>query len=115
MSEQKLESEMESIRDEGRDLGRKQNPQRKVVNKIDPVCTPRGLNPDDAKVLFHPIDYIVFNGIKTGKMKDIILLDRERRHPDGRKLQRSIERVVESGNYEWQTVRIDDSGNIKCK
>ena len=46
--------------------------------KIDPVFTPRRLNPDDAKVLFHPIDFVVFDGMKNAdQVKRIVLLDRE--------------------------------------
>jgi predicted Holliday junction resolvase-like endonuclease len=86
------------------------------VKKIDRIFTPRGLNPDDAKVLFHPIDYVVFNGMKDNNMiRDIVLLDRERRDMLSRRLQRSIEKTIESGNYEWRTISIDERGEIRSK
>lgn len=114
MAQQELEDMAETLREKARELGRKQA--AKIVKKIDPVCTPLGLNPDDAKVLFHPIDYIIFDGMKDGPtIRKIMLLDRQRRDADSRKLQRSIERAIESGSYEWQTVIINDSGKIICK
>jgi len=113
-AEEKLDETEEEIREQARVKGRKQA--LRVVRKIDPIFTPRGLNPDDAKVLLHPIDYIVFNGMKdSGKMKNIVLLDRERKDASFRKLQRSIEKTIESGNYEWQTIRIDEGGKITYK
>jgi predicted Holliday junction resolvase-like endonuclease len=76
----------------------------------------RKLNPDDAKVIFHPIHYIVFNGMKAPEpIKNIILLDRKEKGKDHRGLQRSIEKVVEHENYEWQTLRVQEDGKIKVE
>ena len=80
--------------------------------------TPQGeaLNPDDAKVIFHPIDYIVFNGMKApDPIKNIILLDRQAKGTDHRSLQKSIGRVIEHENYEWQTLRVQEDGKIKVE
>lgn len=113
-AEARLEVKEREIRDKAREKGRKQA--LTVVKRIDKIFTPRGLNPDDAKLLFHPLDYVVFKGMKTsGKIENIILFDRERRDATARKLQRSIERTVASGNYEWQTIRIDEVGKITRK
>lgn len=113
-AEERLEGKKQELQEKAREKGRKLA--LKVVRKLDPIFTPRGLNPDDAKVLFHPIDYIVFDGMKGENIiKEIVLLDRERREASSRRLQRSVEKAIESGNYEWQTVVIDDFGKIKCK
>jgi predicted Holliday junction resolvase-like endonuclease len=62
------------------------------------------------------IDYIVFDGMKAPEpMKNIILLDRKEKGKDHRGLQRSIERVVEHENYEWQTLRVQEDGKIKVE
>jgi len=34
---------------------------------------------------------------------------------ENRSLQRSIERVVERENYEWQTLRVREDGKIKVE
>lgn len=113
-AQERLDAKQEELREKAREKGRKQA--LKVVRKIDMIFTPRGLNPDDAKVLFHPIDYVVFNGMKDSNMiRDIVLLDRERRDVPSRRLQRSIEKTIESGNYEWRTIVVDEHGEIKCK
>jgi predicted Holliday junction resolvase-like endonuclease len=49
--------------------------------------------PDDAKIIFHPIDYVVFDGMKKESIKNIILLDRQEKGTDHRALQRSIEKL----------------------
>lgn len=109
--EEKLEEEKEKLQEKAREKGRERA--QKVVRKIDPVFTPRKLNPDDAKVIFHPIDYIVFNGMKENSLRNITLLDRETSDPQHRSIQRSIEKVIEKGNYEWQTLRVLENGKIK--
>lgn len=111
---QKLDEKEEGLREKAREKGR-QLAQR-AIRKIDPIFTPRKLNPDDAKVIFHPIDYIVFNGMKAPEpIKNIILLDREEKGGDHRSLQKSIEKVVEHENYEWQTLRVQEDGKIKVE
>jgi len=113
-AEEKLDEKEEELREKARKKGRKQA--LKAAMKIDAIFTPRGFNPDDVKVLFHPIDYIVFNGMKnTDGMRNIVLLDRERKDASARKLQKSIEKTIESENYEWQTIRIDEGGKITYK
>ena len=64
--------------------------------------------------MFHPIDYLVFKGMKeSGSVKGVLLLDREAKDGNHRAVQKSIEKVVERENYEWQTLRVKEDGKIK--
>jgi predicted Holliday junction resolvase-like endonuclease len=111
----RLEEILIEREDEFRDKARKKGRHyaRLIARKIDPVFTPRKLNPDDAKVLFHPIDFIVFNGMKENKIKNIFLLDRRRSSNPA--LQESICKVIERERYEWQTLRISEDGKISVE
>ena len=109
-AEKKLNEKEETIRENARISGR--NEANKIVKKIDKIFHPLKLNPDDSKVIFHPVDYIVFNGMKAGQMENLILLDKAIGDAD-KKLQESIQKVVEKQNYEWITLRVEDNGNIK--
>lgn len=111
---EKLDEKEGELRERAREKGRREA--QRVIRRIDPVFTPRKLDPDDAKVIFHPIDYVVFNGMKKGSsMRNIVLLDRQEKGKAHRSLQRSIERVVERDNYEWQTLRVKEDGKIKIE
>jgi predicted Holliday junction resolvase-like endonuclease len=111
---ERLEEKEEEIREKARDKGRKLA--QLTIKKIDPVFAPRKLDPDDAKVIFHPIDYIVFNGMNQAKsIKNIILLDRKAKQPEHRQIQRSIQRVIDRDNYEWQTLRVRECGKIQLE
>src|SRR5712692_8690767 len=63
MIEERLEEKEESLREKARSKGRRMA--QLAIRRIDSVFTPRHLNPDDAKVIFHPVDYVVFNGMKN--------------------------------------------------
>ena len=112
--EERLEEKKKDLQEKAQEKGRKRA--QLAVKKIDPIFTPGNLNPDDAKVIFHPIDYIIFNGMKAPEpIKNIILLDRQTKDGDHRALQKSIEKVVEHENYEWQTLRVQEDGKIKVE
>lgn len=112
-AETKLEEQEDKLRDAAREKGRLQA--ANAIKQIDPVFTPRKLNPDDAKVLFHPVDYIVFNGMKSASLKNLLLLDRSAASKERMALQRSIEKTVSRGNYEWVTFSIDGDGQVHEK
>lgn len=109
--EEKIDEIEEALREKAREAGRRMA--RRAITRIDPIFAPRRLNADDAKVLFHPVDYVVFCGMKdSGAVREIVLLDRETKSPKRRRVQRSIERVVEAGKYDWLTIRVQNDGTI---
>lgn len=109
--EDKLDELEGKLREAARKKGRRQASM--LVKSIDPVFTPRKLNPDDAKVLFHPVHYIVFNGMKADSLKNLLLLDRNAVSGDRKALQRSIEKVVTKGDYEWVTISVNEDGTVQ--
>jgi predicted Holliday junction resolvase-like endonuclease len=109
-AEERLDGQKEQLREAARKKGRAQA--LKAVKQIDPVFTPRKLNPDDAKVLFHPVDYIVFNGMKGESIKNLLLLDRSAANGSRKALQRSIEKTVSKGHYDWLTISVHADGTV---
>jgi predicted Holliday junction resolvase-like endonuclease len=109
--EERLDAREGRLRETARKKGRKQASE--TIKRIDTVFGPRKLNPDDAKVLFHPVDYIVFDGMKAASMRNLLLLDRSGTSGERRALQQSIEKTVSKGNYEWVTISIDEDGKVR--
>lgn len=113
LQELKLEESLEALKSKAREKGRKSA--NKLVKKVDKVFYPLRLNPDDAKVLFHPVDYIVFDGMKDasqGGIRQILLLDAGKNSSEGKQIQRSIREAIEKEQYEWITFRINPNGDI---
>ena len=108
-----IDENEQKMRAEAAAKGRR-NAQR-AIKKLDPIFAPLRLHADDAKVLFHPIDYVVFKGMNSSELKivkSIVLLDREKSESNRRQLQRSIEKVIDRGNYEWITLRVRSDGTM---
>lgn len=111
LKEEKLDEIEEALREKARAAGRRMA--QRAIKKIDPIFAPRHLNADDAKVLFHPVDYVVFCGMKdSGNLREIVLLDRKAEGHKRRRVQRSIEKAVEAGKYDWLTVRVQEDGTM---
>lgn len=109
--EERTDEIEEALRRKARAAGRRMA--QRTIRRIDPVFAPRRPNADDAKVLFHPVDYVVFSGMnESGTIREILFLDRETKAPKRRRLQRSIEKVVEAGKYDWLTIRVQNDGTI---
>jgi len=112
--EEKLQKKIELAREAAREAGRKGAD--KLVKKIDPIFSPLRLNPNDAKVIFHPVDFIVFNGMNSNSgdttIKNLVLLDKNNRKGEYQKIQSSIDKAVNKANYEWLTLRVEENGTI---
>ena len=86
------------------------------MKKIDTLFRPLKLNPNDAKIIFHTVDLIVFNGMNNKKnndgIKNLVLLDKEQKTGEQKLLQESIEAAIRKNNYEWLMLRVEENGNI---
>jgi len=116
-SRKKIEKQDENLsakESEMRDKASKEGMKQAVreARKVDPIFTPRKLSPHDCKVIFHPVDYVVFNGYKEDELKNLIFLDRKIKSPKNRALQNSIRKTVKKENYEWLTLRVKDDGTV---
>lgn len=111
--EERFYEKEEGIREAARERGRVQAAQ--AVRAIDAVFSPRKLEPEDVKTIFHPVDYLIFRNQSAGNINGLVLLDRNDKGEEDRRIQRSIERVVEKRRYEWQTIRVSANGLIETE
>ncbi len=113
-AEDRFEERKEEIREAARERGRRQLP--RLLKKAEPIFSCRGFFPQDAKALFDPIDFIVFDGMNRKQRIDrVVLLDGPSDGREREKVQRSVERSVHAGNYEWRTVRVGKDGRVESK
>lgn len=112
--EEKLLEKIEEAKILARESGRKEAD--KLIKKIDKIFSPNKLNPNDAKVVFHPVDFIVFNGMNSNKgdstIKNLVLLDKDGKRGENASIQKSIQKAIDSENYEWLTLRVEENGKI---
>ena len=108
---ERLDDRKKIVAEQAKIIGRKDADN--AVRKFDKVFKPKKLNPDDSRGILHPIDFIVFNGMKSGAIKNIILMDSAKETATEKLIQKSIVKTVEKQNYCWITLRVADNGDIK--
>src|SRR5438093_1310325 len=47
---------------------------KRLLRKIDPIFSGSGYDPQDVRVMFDPVTYIVFNGMTQGEVTEVQLL-----------------------------------------
>ena len=85
---------------------------KRLLRKIDPVFSGSGYDPQDVKVMFHPVTYVVFHGMAQGTVTEVQLLATSRQNRISQQVQDSIEQTVNRGNFEFRTLRVDDRGQV---
>ncbi|HRR06963.1 MAG TPA: Holliday junction resolvase-like protein, partial [Victivallales bacterium] len=92
IKEERLRERKSEMQEKAKVIGQKRA--RSYIKRIDPVFTPRHLDPDDAKVIFHPVDYVVFHGMsKNDNISKIVFLDRL--DVNDKNIQKSLEKAIE--------------------
>jgi predicted Holliday junction resolvase-like endonuclease len=85
---------------------------KRALKKIDPVFSGAGYNPHDVRVIFDPVTYVIFDGMGSGRLREIVLFARQADSASGERLQNSIRRAVKAGNYEFRTLHVDKDGKV---
>lgn len=109
--EQEFAEQEQKLRDEAVEKGRK-IAEEAFYKAICPSLRKLKLNPYDVKPIFHPIDFIAFNGMTTQEdISDILILAREQCATLD-SIRKQIKKAVEGQKYDWQVARIDETGKI---
>lgn len=104
--EAKIKANISKLKSDAKEKGRSIATEQ--VSNIDRVFAPLGLKAMDCKNICYPVDYIVFNGLHDGNVKNLVLLDRGK----DTTIQQSIRRAIEEEKYSWRTIRVDVDGKL---
>jgi len=108
--EEKHEAMLNEIREKSRSAGRRDA--KKTLKKLDPVFSGRNIDPQDVKVLFDPIEYIVFDGMYNKSIKKIELIGRRPKTKKEENIEKSINKAIKQGDYNFNVLLIDKDGKI---
>lgn len=107
---ERFEEKEEELREEARRLG--QLEARRRLREIAPFFVARRIDPHDVKLLFHPVEYVVFRGMQNDRCASVDFIDHPPVNRDREKIQRSLDSAITAGNLEWQTFRIGEDGRV---
>jgi len=110
-AEERFEEKKDKLKEAARERGRRKLPA--MLSKCVPVISRLGYVHQDVKAMFDPVDFVVFDGMSIrAQVRRLVLLDGPPDNKRRERAQRSLQKVVKKGSYEWRTVRVDDEGRI---
>lgn len=109
----RLEERESELRIKAASAGRKKANVR--LRKIDRVFSGARLDPQDVKIIFDPVEYVVFDGMNTKKLRRILLLAHEPTSREAERIQKSIGTAIRAGNINFNTLRVLEDGTLQLK
>jgi predicted Holliday junction resolvase-like endonuclease len=106
----RFEEKEESIREAARRKGQRTAHRR--LRALAPFFVEGKTKPKDVKVLFHPVEYIVFPGLSERNCDALLFVDHPPDSHERECLQKSLDHAIKKGNIEWQTFRVDSEGRV---
>lgn len=112
--EEKFKEEEKEIREKAAERGRAQVP--KIVRKsMVKEFAKLKYDPYDIKAILHPVEFVVFDGMNSESMKNVVLLAKQSTNPHLQDLQKKIASTVEDKKYDWKVIRVSTDGDIEIK
>jgi len=106
----RFEDGEERVRESARTKG--QAAAKSRLATIAPFFITKGIDPNDVKVLFDPILYLVFEGMTDGACTQLQFVDTPPETPEREKVHRTLATALRAGNVEWRTLEVLDDGRI---
>jgi predicted Holliday junction resolvase-like endonuclease len=112
--EERIKTQLTRLREVARRRGRKRA--QAIVKAADRVFSPHKLHADDAKPLCHPVAYVVFDGLNSGKtVRKIMFLDRVADSAAREAIQESMVKSIRAGNIVWRELHVSESGLVAAR
>jgi len=120
-NQQKKEDEFKEkekgMRKKATEKGRAQVPEL-VRQCFDKNLAKLPYDPYDIKALWHPIDFVIFNGLnrfnekKSDVIDDIVLISKKSKDKELNGVRKTVKETVENEKYNWRIARVTDRGVI---
>ena len=88
---------------------------RRQLLKIDQVFSAKRIDPQDVKVLFDPVDYVVFHGLNGKGVTEVRFISHEPESLQQERLVMAIAKVIKAGDVGFSTLRVNIDGVIETK
>jgi predicted Holliday junction resolvase-like endonuclease len=106
-----LEEKLTRLREKAQEQGWQKA--RAHLKSVDPCFCGCGLEPKDVKVVFDPVEYVVFDGMTDGFVKRVLLVCEEPADRRQEHAQQSIQNAVKKGNLDFVTLRVTNDGRVE--
>lgn len=110
-SEAEFAETLDAQRQQLTEQGRKQA--KRNLKEIDPVFSGSGVDPQDVKVIFDPVEYVVFHGLASESgVQFIEFISRAPNNKRQEMLTESISKTIKNGDVEFETLHMRNDGSF---
>jgi len=113
-AEERFDEKLRTQRQRFVEVGRRQA--KKKLRKIDPTFSAQGIDPQDVKVIFNPVEYLIFHGLNSED--GVSLVEFVSRAPGAKTeeaIVKSIDRTIRLGDVEFETLHMRDDGSFEIR
>src|SRR3990167_90518 len=113
-AEEKFVERLREQRQQLTEQGRRQA--KKKLKKIDPTFSAKDIDPQDVKVIFNPVEYLIFHGLNSED--GVGLVEFVSRSPDSKTQEtivKSIDKTIRDGDVEFETLHMRDDGSFEIR
>ena len=103
----------DGFREKARAAGKKEA--KKRLKQIDPIFSGTGLDVQDVKVIFDPVEYVVFQGMNGETIKRVLFVAHAPRSKASETIQNSLRKTIKNGDMYFQTLQIERDGALQLK
>lgn len=83
-----------------------------VMEQLVPYFPEWTYTPSDARFLGSPLDFIVFDGLSTGKVENVVFVEIKSRNSKITQRQRSVKKAINEGKVSYELIEIKDVREI---
>jgi predicted Holliday junction resolvase-like endonuclease len=107
---ERFDEKEEEIREKAKATG--QRKARRHLKKLSPYFFGATVDLKEVKLLFDPVEYVVFKGLSKANCSSVEFVDHQPDTKERELIQTSLDAAIHAGNIEWQTFRVETSGRI---
>jgi len=113
-AEERFEERLRAHRKRFIELGRRRA--KKRLRKIDPTFSGREIDPQDVKVLFDPVEYLIFHGLNSDRGVDFVeFVSRVPTSRSQESIVKSIDKTIRAGDVGFETLHMKDDGSFEVR
>lgn len=79
-----------------------------------PIFEKKKYDPRDARLIFSPIEFLIFEGLTENKeISELILLSKRPNSKEQEQISKSISASIKKGNFDFQVIRYSNKGIVE--
>lgn len=113
-AEERFKDKMRERKEQFAERGRREA--KRKLKKIDPTFSARNTDPQDVKVIFDPVEYVIFHGLNSENgVKVVEFISRSPESKAHETIVSSVDKTIREGDVEFETLHMRDDGSFEIK